>query len=82
MFKAARERLQIVANRTGGTLSAINRLEDMGRLYSQVAADLRTLYTIEYQPINDKRDGKWRSIKIDVRNPDLISRTRQGYYAK
>ncbi len=82
MFKAARTRLQIVADRTGGTLNAINHLEDMGRLYAQVAADLRTLYTIEYQPANDKRDGKWRAVRIDVKNPDLISRTRQGYFAK
>ena len=82
MFKAARSRLQIVADRTGGTLNAINRLEDMGRLYAQVAADLRTLYTVEYQSTNDKRNGKWRTIRIDVKNPDLISRTRQGYFAK
>ena len=82
MFKAARTRLQIVADRTGGTLNTINHLEDMGRLYAQVAADLRTLYTIEYQPANDKRDGKWRAVRIDVKNPDLISRTRQGYFAK
>ena len=82
MFKAARTRLQIVADRTGGTLNAINHLEDLGRLYAQVAADLRTLYTIEYQPVNDKRDGKWRAVRIDVKNPDLISRTRQGYFAK
>ena len=82
MFKAARTRLQIVADRTGGQLNSINRLEEMGRLYAQVAADLRTLYTIEYQPANDKPDGKWRAIRIDVKDPDLISRTRQGYYAK
>jgi VWFA-related protein len=82
MFKAARSRLQIIADRTGGILNSINRLEEMGRLYAQVAADLRTLYTIEYQPVNDKRDGKWRSIRIDVKNPDLISRTRQGYFAR
>ncbi len=82
MFQAARARLQIVANRTGGTLNTINRLEEMGRLYAQVAADLRTLYTVEYQSTNDKRDGKWRSIRIDVKAPDLISRTRQGYFAK
>ncbi len=82
MFTAARERLKLVADRTGGTLSTINRLEEMGRLYAQVAADLRTLYTIEYQSTNDKRDGKWRSIRIDVSNPDLISRTRQGYFAR
>jgi VWFA-related protein len=82
MFAAARERLKIVADRTGGTLNTINQLQEMGTLYAKVAADLRTLYTIEYQPANDKRDGKWRAIRIDVRNPDLISRTRQGYFAK
>ena len=30
MFKAARERLKLVADRTGGTLNTINRLEEMG----------------------------------------------------
>ena len=82
MFRAARTRLQLVADRSGGTLNTINRLEEMGRLYALVAADLRTLYTIEYQPANDKRDGKWRSIRIDVKTPELISRTRQGYFAR
>jgi VWFA-related protein len=82
MFKAARQRLQIIADRTGGMLNSINRLEEMGRIYAVVAADLRTLYTIEYQPRNDKRDGKWRAIKLDVKNPGLISRTRPGYFVK
>ena len=82
MYKAARARFQLVADRTGGTFKAINHLEDMGKLYAQVAADLRTLYTVEYQPSNTKRDGKWRAIRIDVKDPELISRTRQGYYAR
>lgn len=82
MFQAARDRLQILARRTGGTLNTINRLEEMGRLYAAVAANLRTLYTVEYQPLNDKRDGNWRSIKIEVNNPNFIARTREGYYAK
>ena len=82
MFKAARNRLQLVADRTGGTLNAINRLDEMAKLYALVAADLRTLYTIEYQPSNEKRDGKWRQIKVDVDRADLISRTRQGYFAR
>ncbi|MBS1796762.1 MAG: VWA domain-containing protein [Acidobacteria bacterium] len=82
MYNAARDRLKILADRTGGTLNAINRLEEMGRLYAMVAAELRTLYTIEYQSTNDKRDGKWRAIRIEVNSPDLISKTRQGYFAK
>ncbi len=82
LYLAARARLQIVADRTGGRLNTIERLEDMGRIYALVAADLRTLYTLEYQPANEKRDGRWRSIKIAVALPDLITRTRQGYFAK
>lgn len=82
MYEAARSRLKILADRTGGTLNTINRLEEMGRLYASVAAELRTLYTIEYQSTNEKRDGKWRAIKIEVNSADLISKTRQGYFAR
>lgn len=82
LFSVARTRLQILADRTGGTFNAINRLEEMGKLYAGVAAELRTLYTVEYQPTNTKRDGKWREIKIEVNHPELISKTRQGYFAK
>lgn len=82
MFKAARSRLQTVAERTGGTLNTINRLEEMGRLYALVAADLRTLYTIEYSPTNITRDGKWRAINVEVNYSDLIPRTRLGYFAR
>jgi Ca-activated chloride channel homolog len=82
MYTAARARLKLVADRSGGTLNSIKRLEDMGTLYALVAADLRTLYTLEYQPSNDKRDGKWRAIKVEVDRPDLIPRARHGYFAK
>jgi len=82
LFQAARSRLKIIADRTGGSMHAINRLEEMGKLYAIVAAEMRTLYTVEYQPTNEKRDGKWRSITISTTKPDLISRTRQGYFAR
>ena len=82
MYKAARARLQMVADRTGGTLHAINRLEDMGNIYAVAAAEIRTLYTIEYQSQNETHDGKWREVTIRVDNPNLISRTRPGYFAR
>jgi Ca-activated chloride channel family protein len=83
MFTAARDRLQIMANRTGGRLNAINRLEDLGKFYAQVAADLRALYTVAYQSSNEKtKKGLWRAIKLDVSEPELIVRTRQGYFVK
>lgn len=82
LFKSARTRLGLIAARTGGTLNEIQRLDQMATLYAAIAADLRTLYTIEYQPTNLKRDGKWRTIKVDVTNPEFVSRSRTGYFAR
>ena len=83
IYTSARARLQSLADRTGGRLNAINHLEDMGRLYAEVAADMRTLYTIAYQPSSQStRDGKWRTIRVEVAQPELLARTRPGYYAR
>jgi VWFA-related protein len=83
MYTAARARLQALADRTGGRVSQIRRLEDMGRLYAEVAAELRTLYSLTYQPAGgSKRDGSWRAIRIEVTRPELIARTKSGYVAR
>jgi len=82
IYAAARARIQVLADRTGGRLSDIRRLEDLFRLYGEVAAELRTLYTIAYQPSGGRqRDGRWRTIRIEVNRPELIARTRPGYFA-
>jgi VWFA-related protein len=83
IYSAARTRLQSLANRTGGRLTEINRIDQMARLYVEVAADLRTLYTVAYQvPTDRPRDGKWHEIKVEVTHPELLARTRPGYYAR
>jgi VWFA-related protein len=83
IYSAARTRMQSLADRTGGRLHEIRRLEDMGRLYAEVAADMRTLYSISYQSSNARaRDGKWRSINVEVTRADVIARSRPGYYAR
>jgi Ca-activated chloride channel family protein len=82
IYTSARTRMQTLADRTGGRLNVIRRLEDMGYLYAEVAADLRTLYSVGYQPAGTRaRDGRWRKIRIEVARPELIARTRPGYYA-
>lgn len=82
-YAAARARMQMLADRTGGSLNDIHRLDEMARLYVEVAASLRTLYTVGYQaPGRTARDGKWHEIRIEVTYPELIARTRPGYFAK
>ena len=83
MYGAARSRLQLLADRTGGRLHEIRRLDDLARLYVQVAADLRGLYTIAYQPPNPgSHDGRWRAIRVEVARADLVASTKTGYYAR
>ena len=83
IYASARVRMQSLADRTGGRLHEIRRLEDMGRLYAEVAAEMRTLYSLAYQSSNARaRDGKWRSINIEVSRADAIARSRPGYYAR
>lgn len=82
-YAAARTRLESLADRSGGRLNDIQRLDQMARLYVEVAADLRSLYTVAYQPRGERtRDGKWHEIRIEVDHPELVVRTRPGYYSR
>jgi Ca-activated chloride channel homolog len=82
MYTAARDRLQILADRTGGRLHEIRRLDDLAKLYAEVAADLRTLYSLAYQPPNpSSHDGKWRQIRVEVSRGELVASTKPGYFA-
>jgi VWFA-related protein len=82
IYAAARARLQALADRTGGRLNEINRLEYMPQLYREVAANLRTLYTVAYQAKSDRPRGKWHEIRVEVANSELTARTKPGYFAR
>lgn len=82
IYAAARARLQSLADRTGGRLNEINQLQYMAQLYREVAANLRTLYTVAYQPQGARTRGKWHEIKVEVTYSDLTARTKPGYFAR
>lgn len=86
VYTAARGRLETLTTRTGGRIHDIRRLEDMGRLYAEVAADMRTLYSISYQPTSAATPpprGTWRPIRIEVTTrTGLLARTREGYFSR
>ena len=46
-----------------------------------VGAELRGQYTLGYYPTNRVKDGSYRRIRIEVRNPQYVVRTRQGYFS-
>lgn len=73
--------LTVLARDTGGQVYFPNRLSDLDSVYSRIAADLRSQYTLGYVSSNAARDGRWRRILVRTpRNEALRSRHKLGYY--
>jgi Ca-activated chloride channel family protein len=79
----ARRTMQLIADESGGTLYTTANLDSLNEVYEHVLQDVGRVYSLGYEPKNDKRDGTWRSIRVEVpTHPDLKLRARSGYYAK
>ena len=75
--------LRILAEETGGRYHHVKNIEDLAGVYEKIANELRRVYSLGYEPKNEKLDGSWRKITLTIKNrPDLIVRTKKGYYAK
>jgi VWFA-related protein len=47
----------------------------------KIEQEQRSYYLIGYSSTNTRRDGKFRSIQLEVKRPGLTVRARKGYYA-
>jgi VWFA-related protein len=65
---------------TGGAAYFIHRTSDFKDIFDQIANELRSQYSLAYKSTNTKRDGKFRAVKITLRDSSLTGRTRRGYY--
>lgn len=82
-YAQAREQLGQIASECGTTLYRASKLSDLDQLYASVIRDLSTVYSIGYRPLNRSLDGQWRSVGVQlIGRPELIARTRRGYFAK
>ena len=68
-----------LSHQTGGI--AVTNNNDLWTGLEMIDTDVRAHYTITYVPGNRDFDGRFRHITVKVTNPDLIVRTRRGYYA-
>ncbi len=73
--------LTVLARDTGGQVYFPNRLADLDSVYTRIADDLRSQYTLGYVSSNAARDGRWRRILVRTpRHEALRSRHKLGYY--
>lgn len=82
-YENARRMLNLLAEETGGSYYYARKLADLNGVYEQVINDLGKVYSLGYTPTNTTRDSSWRAVNVTVINrPDLVARTRPGYYAQ
>jgi VWFA-related protein len=69
-----------IAELSGGYTDYIEQSEDAKNVYSNIFAVINNRYLIGYYPANEERNGKWRNVKIEVRNhPEFIVTGRKAY---
>jgi VWFA-related protein len=83
LYNLARKEMNDLARTSGGRSFEAATLADARAAFARVAADIGTLYSLGYYPTNKARDGKFRSIKLEVRGlkDKAQIRARDGYYA-
>lgn len=68
-----------IAPQTGGRIF-FNR-NDLDVAVSDSVSDGSDYYTLSYYPKNNDWNGKFRNIHVTLSSPNLIARTRSGYFA-
>jgi VWFA-related protein len=69
-----------LADQTGGRVFLPPRELELALVSDAVSADAHSRYLITYTPTNQKKDGAWRSVAVEVPDGYRI-RTRTGYFA-
>ncbi len=68
-----------LANDTGGLL--VRNTNDLRAGFRRVDDDMRNYYVLTYVPSNDVFDGKFRTIKVNVKRGGVDVSSRKGYFA-
>ncbi len=65
---------------TGGRLYKPATFRDLEKTYSEVADELRHQYALYYSPLNSKRDGQFRNVRVETANTSHRVSARIGYF--
>jgi Ca-activated chloride channel homolog len=79
------ELLSELAELSGGRHYPIDDLNELPKISERIGVELRNQYVLGYSPANLERDGKYRTIKLNLAPPPgmpkLRTQYRHGYYA-
>jgi Ca-activated chloride channel family protein len=76
----AGQRLAQLAGVTGGRTFFPDDASQLAGVYAEIERELRAQYRISYQSSNNKVDGSFRSVQVEVGKGGAEARTISGYY--
>jgi len=82
-----RSSLNKISERTGGRAYFPRDERELREAFKQIQDEMRSQYLLAYEPSDQKRDGSFRKIEIQLVNQQLVKDKvkithRQGYFAK
>ena len=73
--------LKTLAQDTGGRPFFVADVSQLPAIYGQIADELGNQYSVGYISKNTKHDGAWRKINVRITRPNVVARTKSGYFA-
>ena len=78
---ASEQNLEQLTAATGGRLYKPASFRDLEKTYAEVADELRHQYALYYSPLNAKKDGQFRRVRVETSNPNHKVTARIGYFS-
>lgn len=71
--------LERLAGVSGGRVFFPADVDRLDEAFATIRDDLANQYTLGFSPASDLRDGRWRTLKVEVARPGVRVRAREGY---
>jgi Ca-activated chloride channel homolog len=83
LYELADKQMSALARGSGGRVFPVADLSEARNAFKMVADEIGTKYSLGYYSSNEKRDGTYRKIRIELKNVPVGSqiRAREGYTA-
>lgn len=75
-------KLEQLTTSTGGRMYRPRSFHDLERIYQEVADELKHQYVLYYSPLNKKRDGAFRRVRVETTDSTQRVSARVGYFSR
>ena len=81
LYLMADSYLTALAEKSGGRITRADTLTSLPAAFRNIAAELRTQYSLGYYPANKAKDGTYRRLQVKTSRKDVSIRAKPGYRA-